>query len=97
MGFTPGILRSIEELGFTTPMPVQEKVIPLMLGNDTDIIALAQTGTGKTAAFGLPLVQATDTETFISLALVFSVIAIASAPSANTTMNRPVVGSGNRY
>lgn len=70
MGFTPGILRSIEELGFTAPMPVQEKVIPLMLGNDTDIIALAQTGTGKTAAFGLPLVQATDTEKTATQALI---------------------------
>ncbi len=70
MGFTPGILRSIEELGFTTPMPVQEKVIPLMLGNDTDIIALAQTGTGKTAAFGLPLVQATDIEKAATQALI---------------------------
>ncbi|MBN2665484.1 MAG: DEAD/DEAH box helicase [Bacteroidales bacterium] len=70
MGFTPGILRSIEELGFTTPMPVQEKVIPLMLGNDTDIIALAQTGTGKTAAFGLPLVLATDTEKTATQALI---------------------------
>ena len=62
MGFTPGILKAIQELGFETPMPVQEKVIPLMLGGEVDIIALAQTGTGKTAAFGLPLVQATDTE-----------------------------------
>jgi len=62
MGFTPGILKAIQELGFEQPMPVQEKVIPLMLGGEGDIIALAQTGTGKTAAFGLPLVQATDTE-----------------------------------
>jgi ATP-dependent RNA helicase DeaD len=62
MGFTPGILKAIEALGFEQPMPVQEKVIPLMLGNESDIIALAQTGTGKTAAFGLPLVQTTDTE-----------------------------------
>jgi ATP-dependent RNA helicase DeaD len=62
MGFTPGILKAIQELGFEQPMPVQKKVIPLMLGDETDIIALAQTGTGKTAAFGLPLVQATDTE-----------------------------------
>ena len=62
MGFTPGILKAIQELGFENPMPVQEKVIPLMLGSEADIIALAQTGTGKTAAFGLPLVQATDTE-----------------------------------
>jgi len=62
MGFTPGILKAIHELGFEEPMPVQNKVIPLMLGGDSDIIALAQTGTGKTAAFGLPLVQATTTE-----------------------------------
>jgi ATP-dependent RNA helicase DeaD len=61
MGFTPGILKAIQELGFDQPMPVQEKVIPLMLGDEADIIALAQTGTGKTAAFGLPLVQATNT------------------------------------
>jgi ATP-dependent RNA helicase DeaD len=62
LGFTPGILNAIQELGFEQPMPVQKKVIPLMLGGERDIIALAQTGTGKTAAFGLPLVQATDTE-----------------------------------
>ncbi|HBE43843.1 MAG TPA: hypothetical protein DDW27_22135, partial [Bacteroidales bacterium] len=62
MGFTPSVLKAIQELGFEQPMPVQKKVIPLMLENDVDIIALAQTGTGKTAAFGLPLVQATDTE-----------------------------------
>ncbi len=62
MGFTPAVLKAIQELGFEQPMPVQEKVIPIMLEDDVDIIALAQTGTGKTAAFGLPLVQATDTE-----------------------------------
>ncbi|HOO99396.1 MAG TPA: DEAD/DEAH box helicase [Bacteroidales bacterium] len=70
LGFTPGILKSIQELGFVEPMAVQEKVIPLMLGDDCDIIALAQTGTGKTAAFGLPLVQTTDTETNITQALI---------------------------
>jgi ATP-dependent RNA helicase DeaD len=62
MGFTPGVLKAIQELGFEQPMPVQNKVIPLMLEVESDIIALAQTGTGKTAAFGLPLVQTTDTE-----------------------------------
>ncbi len=61
MGFTPGILKSIQELGFEQPMPVQNKVIPVILSDDCDIITLAQTGTGKTAAFGLPLVQTTDT------------------------------------
>jgi ATP-dependent RNA helicase DeaD len=70
MGFTPGILKAIQELGFDQPMPVQEKVIPLMLGDSGDIIALAQTGTGKTAAFGLPLVQATDTEINSTQALI---------------------------
>ncbi|MFO7621454.1 MAG: DEAD/DEAH box helicase, partial [Bacteroidales bacterium] len=63
MGLTPGILKAIREMGFEQPMPVQGKVIPLMLEDKVDIIALAQTGTGKTAAFGLPLVQSTDTET----------------------------------
>jgi ATP-dependent RNA helicase DeaD len=70
MGFTPGVLKAIQELGFDQPMPVQEKVIPLMLGDAGDIIALAQTGTGKTAAFGLPLVQATDTEINSTQALI---------------------------
>ncbi len=70
MGFTPGILKAIQELGFEQPMPVQDKVIPLMLGDERDIIALAQTGTGKTAAFGLPLVQATDTDTNVTQALI---------------------------
>ena len=62
LGITPFVLKAITELGFENPMPVQRDVIPLMLNSDTDIIALAQTGTGKTAAFGLPLVQTTDTE-----------------------------------
>ncbi len=70
MGFTPGVLKAIRELGFDKPMPVQENVIPLMLGQECDIIALAQTGTGKTAAFGLPLVQSTDTESDIVQSLI---------------------------
>jgi ATP-dependent RNA helicase DeaD len=70
MGFTPGILKAIKELGFEQPMPVQERVIPLMLAEECDLIALAQTGTGKTAAFGLPLVQMTDTGTNATQALI---------------------------
>lgn len=54
------ILSAIEELGFEFPMPVQEKVIPFMLENDADLVALAQTGTGKTAAFGLPILNMID-------------------------------------
>jgi ATP-dependent RNA helicase DeaD len=56
----PEILNAIKDLGFETPMPVQEKVIPVMLESEKDIIALAQTGTGKTAAFGLPLISMVD-------------------------------------
>ncbi len=70
LGFTPDILNAVRELGFDHPMPVQEEVIPLMLGNDRDIIALAQTGTGKTAAFGLPLIQTTDTQLNVTQTLI---------------------------
>lgn len=70
LGFTPGILKAVQELGFEQPMPVQEKVIPLMLQEGDDIIALAQTGTGKTAAFGLPLVLTTDTELTVTQSLI---------------------------
>ncbi|MBU0476021.1 MAG: DEAD/DEAH box helicase [Bacteroidetes bacterium] len=62
IGIEKNILTAIEELGFENPMPVQEKVIPHLLSdNKADIVALAQTGTGKTAAFGLPLIQRVDT------------------------------------
>ena len=58
IGVEKQILNAIEDLGFETPTPVQEKTIPLLLEeNGKDIIALAQTGTGKTAAFGIPLIQ----------------------------------------
>jgi len=70
MGLTPGILKAINEIGFEQPMPVQEKVIPLMLDEEKDIIALAQTGTGKTAAFGLPLVMSVDPELTTTQALI---------------------------
>ena len=59
-GLHPDILKAVKDLGFETPMPVQERVIPVMLESERDIIALAQTGTGKTAAFGLPLISAAD-------------------------------------
>ncbi len=57
LGVCEGIRRAIEEMGFVQPMPVQEEVIPYLLGNRNDVIALAQTGTGKTAAFGIPVLQ----------------------------------------
>jgi len=57
LGVSEEIRRAIEEMGFVQPMPVQEEVIPYLLGNRNDVIALAQTGTGKTAAFGIPVLQ----------------------------------------
>jgi len=57
LGVCSEIRQAIDELGFVQPMPVQEAVIPYLLGGDNDVIALAQTGTGKTAAFGIPLLQ----------------------------------------
>lgn len=56
-GISPEVLRAIQDLGFVNPTPVQEEVIPFILEHDSDLIALAQTGTGKTAAFGLPLIS----------------------------------------
>lgn len=57
-------------MGYESPMPVQEEVIPFLLGEDNDVIALAQTGTGKTAAFGLPILQKIDVERFQPQALI---------------------------
>lgn len=66
------IRRAIEELGFEQPMPVQEEVIPYLLGNGNDVIALAQTGTGKTAAYGIPVLQKTDASSHETQALILS-------------------------
>ncbi len=57
LGLSDEILQAIEKLGFETPTPIQEKTIPILLENENDLIGLAQTGTGKTAAFGLPIIQ----------------------------------------
>lgn len=72
LGIGREILPALMDLGFEIPMPVQEKVIPLLLGGSTDIIALAQTGTGKTAAYGLPLLQKTDASQHLPQALILS-------------------------
>ncbi|MCC7332451.1 MAG: DEAD/DEAH box helicase [Flavobacteriales bacterium] len=62
LGLDEFLIKSVEELGFETPSPIQEKSIPQLLVGDRDYVGLAQTGTGKTAAFGLPLLQHIDTE-----------------------------------
>ena len=72
LGVSEKIRKAIEELGFVQPMPVQEEVIPYLLGNQNDVIALAQTGTGKTAAFGIPLLERIDTSRRETQALVLS-------------------------
>ena len=61
LGVSGEILKAIKEMGYEAPMPVQEKVIPYLLGHNNDVVALAQTGTGKTAAYGLPVLQKIDT------------------------------------
>ena len=61
LGLQEKLLQAVTDLGFTTPTPIQEKAIPVLLSGTKDLIGLAQTGTGKTAAFGLPLLQLIET------------------------------------
>jgi ATP-dependent RNA helicase DeaD len=70
LGLRPELLAGIEKLGFVTPTPVQGEVIPFLLENDDDVVALAQTGTGKTAAFGLPILDQLDPDQRAPQALV---------------------------
>lgn len=70
LGLSEELLKAITEMGYEQPMPVQEEVIPYLLGEDNDVVALAQTGTGKTAAYGLPLIQMTDVEFVAPQALI---------------------------
>ena len=72
LGISEEIRKAIDELGFVQPMPVQEKVIPYLLDHRSDVIALAQTGTGKTAAFGIPVLQHIDTARRDTQALIVS-------------------------
>ena len=70
LGVSPEIRKAIEEMGYENPMPVQEEVIPYLLGEGNDVVALAQTGTGKTAAFGLPLIQKINVKNRVPQALI---------------------------
>ncbi|MBQ8277034.1 MAG: DEAD/DEAH box helicase, partial [Bacteroidaceae bacterium] len=72
LGVAEDILRAISELGYEHPMPVQEEVIPYLLGVGNDVIALAQTGTGKTAAYGLPVLQKVDPQDRRTQAVILS-------------------------
>lgn len=72
LGLSSAILETIQQLGFETPTPVQEKAIPFLLTEQRDLVALAQTGTGKTAAFGLPLIELCSNEINTTQALVLA-------------------------
>ena len=72
LGLNASLLKAVEKLGFETPTEVQHKVIPLLLENNTDVVALAQTGTGKTAAFGFPMLQRINAEDRITQGLIIS-------------------------
>jgi ATP-dependent RNA helicase DeaD len=72
LGLGENSLKAIKDMGFVTPSEVQEKAIPLLLENETDIVSLAQTGTGKTAAFGFPLVEKVDAESRTTQGLILS-------------------------
>lgn len=72
LGLSGEILEAVKKLGFETPTPVQAKAIPVLLQGNQDVVALAQTGTGKTAAFGLPLIQLMDDQDNTTRALVLA-------------------------
>src|SRR6056300_2033208 len=72
LGLNEQLVKAVEKLGFESPTEVQNKVIPLLLNDKTDLVALAQTGTGKTAAFGLPMLQKIDPSTKTTQGLILS-------------------------
>jgi ATP-dependent RNA helicase DeaD len=72
LGLSPGLIQSVQLLGFETPTPIQEQAIPVLLKGTGDFVGLAQTGTGKTAAFGLPLLDLIDDQSKSTQALVLA-------------------------
>ncbi len=72
LGLVPALLDAIAERGFVTPTPIQAEMIPFLLAEDRDVTGLAQTGTGKTAAFGLPILQKLDLRSRSTQALILT-------------------------
>ncbi|MCR9181832.1 MAG: DEAD/DEAH box helicase [Flavobacteriaceae bacterium] len=72
LGLNEALLRAVADMGFETPSEVQEKTIPILLSKETDMVSLAQTGTGKTAAFGFPLIQKIDANSRTTQGLILS-------------------------
>ena len=73
LGLSPSTIEVLDQLGFEIPTPIQEDAIPKLLNNDpTDFIGIAQTGTGKTAAFGLPLIELINMKDKVTQALIMA-------------------------
>ena len=72
LGLEENLLKAIADMGFETPSEVQEKAIPILLDRETDMVSLAQTGTGKTAAFGFPMLQKIDVNSRTTQGLILS-------------------------
>src|SRR5690349_1897122 len=72
LGLSDAIVKTIESLGYEKPTPVQEQAIPVLLEGQTDLICLSQTGTGKTAAFGLPIIELADVAEPVTQALILA-------------------------
>ena len=72
LGLSGELLEAVRQLGFETPTPIQEQSIPILLSGNTDFVGLAQTGTGKTAAFGLPLVELVNESDHTTQALILA-------------------------
>jgi len=72
LGLNEQLLSAIQEMGFETPTEIQQKAIPIFLNRASDLVALAQTGTGKTAAFGLPILHHLDVNDKSTQALIIS-------------------------
>ena len=87
LGLNESLLLAIKDLGFENPSEVQEKAIPVLLEQNTDLVALAQTGTGKTAAFGFPLIQKIDAENEKLSAERRGLIAYKSPTKLNCTLS----------
>src|SRR3954468_14640037 len=60
LNLSPELMRALEDLGYETPTPIQSETLPILLGEPTDFLGLAATGTGKTAAFGIPMLERID-------------------------------------
>ena len=76
LGISSGLVKGLTEMNILTPSDIQQKMIPLLMQGSTDVVGQAQTGTGKTAAFGLPLLEQIDANNGVIQGLIFSLIVL---------------------